>query len=126
MANNVIRTGGVVSCFLVNIFSLFLFCRLGHKFEALVDAAAMNITEVYEFMLGDDQKNMVYRLILRLESMKSFDMGGWFLLRNSTLLTILNAIVSYVVILLQIGMMPAFEDSPSANMTGLMNSTLAY
>ncbi|XP_068238340.1 uncharacterized protein [Palaemon carinicauda] len=122
MANNVIRTGGVISCFLVNIFSLFLFCRLGHKFEALVDTAVMNITEVYECVLVDDQKTMAYRLILRLESMKSFDMGGRFLLRNSTLLTILNAILSYVVILLQIGMMPAFEDSPSANMTGILEA----
>ncbi|ROT72878.1 hypothetical protein C7M84_008713 [Penaeus vannamei] len=95
--------GGTVLLFFVGLSLIYFFYNVGQSCNDQVNDAVETLQNLSCNFASADAKAQVYHVITCLQPLRKFDMCGWYTLDYPSLVTAASVVVTYLVILLQVG-----------------------
>ncbi|KAK3871616.1 hypothetical protein Pcinc_023269 [Petrolisthes cinctipes] len=98
----------------VAYFVIFRLCRMGAHFVRQVDATIGSVRDVGVQCSSEAVQTKVREVVSELAGLQRFSVCGWYCLDYSTLLTIVSTVVTYLVIMGQVGDIPTQTHSSTS------------
>ncbi|XP_047492762.1 uncharacterized protein LOC125041658 [Penaeus chinensis] len=99
----ILVNGGTVLLFFMSLSLIYFLYNVGQSCNDQVNDAVETLQNLSCNFASAEVKAQVYHVITCLQPLRKFDMCGWYTLDYPSLVTAASVVITYLVILLQVG-----------------------